>query len=107
MTDGSVALLSYDFEHVFPHKTWVSTWASDSSYPDGFRYKVMSALHEEARSVELLIVLQHRDGTKEVLQHYAVDPSAFDRVAATFIDGLAEQHGVDFEEQDFRSCRTS
>lgn len=107
MTDGNVALLSYDFEDVFPHKTWVSNWVSDASYPNGFRYKVMSALHEQARSLELIIVLQHRDGAKEVLKHYDVDFSAFDKVASTFVDGLSEQHGISFEEQDFRQCRTA
>jgi len=105
MTDGADALLSYDFEKVFPHKTWVSTWASDESCPEGFRYKVMSAHHVLERSIELLILLQHRNGTKDVLKHYDVDTSAFDRVAATFVDGLAEQHGISFEEQDFRNCR--
>ena len=104
MTDGAVALLSYDFANVFPHKTWVSTWGSDASYPDGFRYKVMAARHVRQESIELLIVLQHRDGSKEVLKHYDIQPSAFDRVAGTFVDGLAKQHGISFEEQDFRDC---
>jgi hypothetical protein len=107
MTDGTAALLSYDFEKVFPHKTWVSTWASDASYPEGFRYKVMSAHHVVEKSVELLILRQRRDGSKDVLKHYDVDPSAFDRVAATFVEGLAEQHGISFEEQDFRGCRSA
>jgi hypothetical protein len=105
MTDGANALLSYDFENVFPHKTWVSTWATDASHPEGFRYKVMSANHVVEKSIELLIVLQHRNGSKDVLKHYDVEPSGFDRVAATFVDGLAEQHGISFEEQDFRSCQ--
>jgi hypothetical protein len=106
MTDGAGALLSYDFENVFPHKTWVSTWATDASYPEGFRYKVMSANHVIEQSIELLILLQHRNGSKEVLKHYDVEPSAFDGVAATFVDGLAETHGITFEEQDFRGCQS-
>ena len=106
MSDEVGALLSYDFEKVFPHKTWVSTWGSDSVYPLGFRYKVMSAHHVQDNSIELLILLQHRNGSKDVLKHYDVDPTAFDRVAATFVEGLAQQHGISFEEQDFRACRT-
>jgi hypothetical protein len=105
--DTDNALLTYDFRQVFPHKTWISDWATDDTYPKGFRYKVMAASHEDEKSIELLIVLQQHDGSKQVLKHYDLDAAAFDRVAATFVEGLAEQHGLSFEEQDFRSCRTA
>jgi hypothetical protein len=105
--NASGALLTFDFRCVFPHKTWVSDWAADETYPAGFRYKVMSARHEDNESIELLIVLEHRDGSKNILKHYDVKSTGFDRVAETFVKGLAETHGVNFEEQDFRACRTA
>ena len=99
-------LVSFDFVDVFPHKFWISDWSSDSQYPGGFRYKLLSARHERADVIQFLIVLQHRSGDKEVLKTLDVNASVFDPVAAIFVDGLAKRHGLDFEEQDFSSCRT-
>jgi hypothetical protein len=99
-------LVTFDFVDLFPHKFWISDWSSDSQYPDGFRYKLLSTRRESVDVIQFLVVLQHRSGDKEVLSTIDVTASVFDRVAATFVDGLATQHGLDFEEQDFSSCRT-
>jgi hypothetical protein len=81
-------------------------WGTDEAYPAGFRYKLLSALNKPADTIELLIILQQRDGSKEVLKHYDVNAPAFDRFVATFVEGLAEKHEIAFELQDFRSCDT-
>jgi hypothetical protein len=102
----SDGLLSFDFVDVFPHKFWVSDWSSDSQYPDGFRYKVLSARREPENVIQFLVVLQQRSGDKEILSSLDINASVFDRAASKFVNGLAKQHGLDFEEQDFSSCRT-
>ena len=102
-TDG---LLTFDFVDLFPFKFWISDWSSDNQYPDGFRYKLMSAHRESGDVIQFLVVLQQRSGDKEVLSNLDVNASVFDRVATKFVNGLAEKHGLTFEEQDFSSCRT-
>jgi hypothetical protein len=67
---------------------------------------MMSAHRESGDVIQFLVVLQQRSGDKEVLSNLDVNASVFDRVATKFVDGLAEKHGLDFEEQDFSSCRT-
>lgn len=101
------ALVSFDFVHSFPHKTWVSTWSSDESYPSGFRYKLISARHENLAEVELIVLLQQRNGEKEVLKHLDIALSSFEPIASTLLEGLAEEYDLDFEAQDFSACRTS
>ena len=105
--EKEAGLMSFDFHHVFPHKTWISTWKEDESYPAGFRYKVMSAHDRVANTMELLVILQQRDGLKEVLKHLDVNAEAFDRYATIFVDGLTELYEIEFEEQDFRNCSTA
>jgi len=100
------ALLSFDFLTVFPHKTWISDWSTDAVEADRFRYKLMSSRDVSEGVIQFLVVLQKHDGTKEVLKHLRVSLNAFDRVAAVFIEGLADQYGLDFQEQDFSSCTT-
>jgi hypothetical protein len=65
--DADNAFLTFDFRRIFPHKAWIS-WAADDTYPAGFRYKLIAARHEDEESIELLIVLQQRDGSKQVLK---------------------------------------
>jgi len=98
-------ILSFDFRHVFPHKTWISNWSNDTQHPDGFQYKLMSARREPENVIAFLIVLQKRSDDKEVLHSSEIPSARFDRVAAIFLDGLAKEHGIDFEEQDFSACR--
>ena len=103
---SSDGLLRFDFVDLFPHKFWISDWSRDSHYPDGFRYKLLSARRESGGVMQFLVVLQQRSGDKEVLSTLDVNASGFDQVAANFVNGLAKEYGLDFEEQDFSSCRT-
>jgi hypothetical protein len=100
-------LLAFDFTDVFPAKMWVSHWTTDGQYPDGYRYKIMSALHAAENVVELLVVLEQRSGDKEVLEQLTIRPPAVDRIGRHFADGLKQKLALDFEEQDFTQCRTA
>jgi hypothetical protein len=100
------ALLSFDFARSFPHKVWISDWRTDESYPAGFRYKLLSARHEDLEEIELIILIEHRDGDKEVLKHLDIAAKSFERIVETFISGLAEEHNLNFQAQDFSGCRS-
>ena len=108
MTSGNdeTAILSFDFVRLFPHKTWVSDWSGEEHEPGSFRYKIMSARHADGDIYELVIVLQNANGTKRVLKHLELQ-GGVDRTARVFVDGLAHEYGLDFEEQDFSSCRSA
>ena len=97
--------LKFDFVHVFPHKAWISNWSSDSQYPAGFQYKLLSSRREPENVIVFLVILQHRSGDKEVLHHSEIQSAAFDRLASIFVKGLADQHKINFVEQDFSACR--
>ena len=99
------ALLSFDFVHVFPHKTWVSGWSGAEDDEDAFRYKVMSARHAENDVYELMIVLQNADRSKQVLKHLTLQ-GGVERTARGFVDGLSREYDIEFEEQDFSSCHS-
>jgi hypothetical protein len=64
----------------------------------------MSARHEQD-VYELMIVLQNADGAKQVLKHLKLQ-GGVERTARVFIDGLAREYDLEFEEQDFSSCRS-
>jgi hypothetical protein len=100
------AILSFDFVHVFPHKTWVSGWSGAAEDDqDAFRYKVMSARHADNDVYELMIVLQNADGSKQVLKHLTLH-GGVERTARGFVDGLSREYDIDFEEQDFSACHS-
>ena len=99
--------ISYDFDDVYPHKIWVSSWNRDDQYPDGFRYKILSARHETAKRVELVVILEEPGGTKTEMKRMESGLSDFDRVAQVFLDGLADSYDLDFDFFDFSRCRTA
>jgi hypothetical protein len=95
------AVLPIEFHNCFPHKLWISDWSSPDGDSDRFRYKIMSARQVVDEAIQLVIVLENGDGTKDVLQDLTVRPEGFERVAAVFVSGLADEYGLDFEEQVF------
>ena len=100
-------LTTLDFATRYPHKYWISDWSKDETYPDGFRYKLLSMRPDPGDFIELLLVLEQSGGEKTVMKHLDVAPSAFDRTAQTFVEGLAEAYGLDFELLDLSAIRTS
>jgi hypothetical protein len=96
-----------DFARYFPHKFWISDWSEDDQYPDGFRYKVLGVRDEGQQVVELVLLLEAQSGEKQEMHRVQVKMAAADGYARVFVDGLSEEHGLDFEEQDFTGARTA
>ncbi len=101
------ALITVDFETRFPHHYWISTWATDEQYPKGFRYKILSVRPEPDGLFELVVVLEQRGGLKTEMENLSISPSAFERTAKIFVDGLADSYGIKFEMLDTSSCRSA
>jgi hypothetical protein len=100
------AFTTLDFARYFPHKCWISDWSKDKSYPDGFRYKILATRDARDDTVELVVLLQVTDGAKEEMSRMVVSTARADGVVKAFCDGLAKEHGLDFEEQDFTEATT-
>jgi hypothetical protein len=90
----------------FPHKYWVSSWSKDEQYPEGFRYKLLSVRPEPDGLIELLVVLEDASGAKSEMTRLDVSPSALDRTAATFTEGLSDAYGIEFTEFDLTKVRS-
>jgi hypothetical protein len=106
MSDSNVGIVVFDFVTRFPHKFWVSSWAKDDQYPDGFRYKLISVRPEPDGLIELLVLLEEKSGDKTEMTSLEVSPSALDRTANTFTEGLAEEYALEFEELDLSNTRS-
>jgi hypothetical protein len=102
----TVAYVAFDFARRFPHKFWVSSWAKDDQYPEGFRYKLLSVHPEPEGLIEFVVLLEQRSGEKTELKRLEVSPSAFNRTANIFTEGLAEEYKIQFEELDASQVRT-
>lgn len=101
--DATDAIVSIDFASLFPHVFWVSSWAADDQYPDGFRYKLLSVRPEPEGHIQLVVVLEQTDGSKHELSRLDISPSAFCRTANTFVEGLSEAYGIAFTPIDLSS----
>ena len=104
--ESTTGFVSIDFRTRFPHKYWVSSWAKDEQYPEGFRYKLLSVRPEPDGLIELVVVLEEASGVKSEMNRMDVSPSALDRTAAIFTDGLAEEYKIEFTELDLTKVRT-
>jgi len=104
-SDKASGLVKYDFERFFPHKSWVSNWATDETYPTGYCYKILSVRDEIDDRVELVLVRAFRDGTKEELHRAKVPVSDVNDAVGIFSRGLAQKFELDFEEQDYTTAR--
>ena len=103
---GPRGFIKLDFARYFPHKFWISTWAKDASYPGGFRYKILTARDEKKGLVEMVLLLEETDGTKEEMHRARVRDDSVDGYARVFWEGLEKEHGIEFEEQDFSKARS-
>lgn len=105
--DSTEGVVSIDFATRFPHKFWVSSWSKDEQYPEGFRYKLLSVRPKPDGLIELVVLLEDASGAKSEMSRLDVSPSALDRTAATFTDGLSEEHNIEFTELDLTKTRTA
>jgi hypothetical protein len=104
--ESTAAIVTIDFRTRFPHKYWVSSWSKDEQYPQGFRYKLLSVRPEPDGLIELVVVLEEASGAKTEMKRLDVSPSALDRTAATFTEGLGEEYDIEFTELDLTKVRT-
>ena len=101
------AFLSVDFVKRFPYKFWVSTWGRDESYPDGFRYKILTARDLDLNVIDLVLVLEEKSGDRSELKHLHINLETIDKYARTFADALASKFDIEFQEQDYSSAKTN
>lgn len=106
MGEDQVGYVKLDFVRFFPHKFWISTWGSDPSYPEGFRYKLLTVRDEKRECIEIILLLEQRDGDKQEMHRATIDLRKADDYARIFWKGLEEEHGLSFEEQDFTAVRS-
>jgi len=98
-------IVKMDFQTTFPHKYWISEWSKDASYPNGFRYKILSVRNEADSWVEFVIVMEEPGGLKTVRKRLDIKLKAFDNISSKLCAGLAEDFSLSFEEQDFSHIR--
>ena len=96
-SDTPGAIVSIDFEETFPHKFWISQWSADEAHPRGFRYKLLAVSAKSRPWIQIVVVLEERDGSKTEMKRMEVSTTGFDSVAGTFLHGLSEAYGLQFE----------
>lgn len=99
-------IVQFNFKTTFPHIFWVSNTISDTEYPNGVSYKILSVRNETENWSELALVRSFSDGKKEVLHRAKVSIAELTNAASIFTKGLIEKLGLDFEMQDFQTART-
>jgi hypothetical protein len=104
MSEG--AFIRLDFRSSYPYKFWISDWNADESYPNGFRYKLLSSYSPETGLVELVLLLEEKNGDKTEMSRRHASLDEADAVAQVFVDGLSESYRIDFEEQDYSGAKT-
>jgi hypothetical protein len=104
MTDE--ALIKIDFVRTFPGKYWISDWSRDESYPEGYRYKILSNFDRDTNFSELVVVIEEPNGDKTEMARMDVKKDALERVGNTLVEGLSEDFGLEFEFQDHSSLET-
>jgi hypothetical protein len=104
--DTVEGFVRFDFVNTFPHRFWVSNWASDEEYPSGYRYKILSVRPEPEGLIELVVLIEESSGAKTEMSRLRVSPSLLDRAAERFVERIAGPHGLDFETIDLSDVRT-
>jgi hypothetical protein len=104
--DLGPGVVNFDYDRWFPHIFWVSQWASDDSYPNGYCYKLLSARDELSGCVEFAVILAERNGDKQELTRFSIPLAEARGAAQLWIDGLSKRFNLNFEEQDYSSIRT-
>jgi len=96
----------FDFLTLFPHRFWISNWASDEEYLSGYRYKVLSVRQEPEGLIELVVLIENSSGAKKEMTRLKVSASLLDRSGQKLVDQIAGLHGLDFEMIDLSDVRT-
>jgi len=100
-------LITMNFTETFPGIYWISDWSVDETYPNGYRYKILSSVNEDSGLADLVVIIEEKDGSKTEMKRLEVSASALERTGKIFVDGLEEEFGLDFQAQDYRHVRTA
>ena len=99
-------IINFDFQTIYPPKFWISNWASDTTYPKGYCYKILSVRNSANARAEIVVLRTYHDGTKEELHRADVSISEVENASSIFVSGLSQRFSLDFEEQDYTHART-
>lgn len=101
------ALMSIDFKHTFPYLFWISNWATDESYPEGFRYKILVIRNVKTKKLDVSLVLEESNGDKTLMRRFSADVGDLALTALReFVKKLEDSFNIEFEEQDFSDVET-
>jgi hypothetical protein len=105
--DAQGAFITLDFETWFPYFFWISTWQKDESYPDGFRYKLMSARNTVSDEFDAVLVHQRKNGDKKAMKAWSgpvgeAGLNELRRIAAK----CEEAFDIEFQEQDLSGAKS-
>ncbi len=100
------ALIIIDFIDNYPGIFWISNWSKDEHYPNGFRYKIVSSVNKNTDSAILVVIIEESDGLKTEMTRMEADTSSLKKVGQVFVDGLADEYGLNFQEQDYTHVDT-
>jgi hypothetical protein len=107
MEENLDPLITINFKETFPGIYWISNWSVDESYPDGYRYKILSNVNKESGMADLVVVIEEKDGTKTEMSRLEVEASSLERIGKVFVDGLEKDFGLDFHMQDYTHIETA
>jgi len=98
--------LHFDFQTLYPYKFWISSWGRDRSYPNGFRYKLLTGLDRGAGTSRLVILLEEPGELKTSMADICCSQDEIDHVAESMAEHLTTQFNIAFTEYDFSSADT-
>jgi hypothetical protein len=98
--------LHFDFKVLFPYKFWISSWGKDQSYPNGFRYKILTGIDRRAGTARIVILLEEADECKTPVADLVYERHDIDHVATSMVEHLETQFHVMFEAYDFSGANS-
>ena len=97
-SNNNKASILIDFKTYFPYKFCISDWSKDETYPNGFRYKILSVQNAEQDLFEFVLILEEPNQYKTEMERLKISKKkAIDRTMKIFTNGLKEEHGITFE----------
>jgi hypothetical protein len=100
-------VVNFDYERWFPHIFWISQWVTDNSFPEGYCYKILSVRDQTAKRVELVVLLNERNGDKSEMHRFSITTEHARPAGQDWATMLAKKFALEFEEQDYTGVSTS